>query len=342
MNINNIFLKKALFWALAAVLIVVISMVVALGINPINEKQYQYEFPLTHEDIESVLEGQGINMVVEDISTIDESTNGPSLNDIIISIATLRNKDNITLGISSQVRSSLRFLNMTWYLPKALSTEKVDDFFHNELSKQFELAGIFYGNKKGLNKELNKLYDYYIDGDNYNNSSYWNKRVGNDHLIVRRNNRTMSTISMMVIPDEMHEDYLNSTNEAWKDTAEAENINIHNSTISEVITSAKEYVFDENEIDIFTKHFIVKGQLKNIKENKHAPKQLVNIDSDYLMPNKEKYLSAKLVDETGSLDVFLQMTSLDNKQLGMERYHRIVMFYDNDEPIYVVRLSTLN
>jgi len=304
-----------------------------------DEKQYQ--FPLTAEDIEGVLAEQGINMYVEDSSTIDEISNGPSLKGTIINLTNLKSEDNMILGINSQFRNNYKVLNLLWYFPNAMSSEQVDEFFHNELSKHFELAGIFYGNKKELDKELKKLLDYYLEGDNYNNNSYWNKRVGNDHLTVGRGNNTMSTISMMILPNELYEDYLSKTNELWKENAKAENIKIYEGTIAEMEKTAREDIPDENKSDI-VKHFVIKGHLKNIKENKIIPEKLADIESNYLMPNREKYLSAKLVDDTGSIDVFLQMTSLKPNELNKDRNHDVVILYNNGEPIYVVRSSTLN
>lgn len=329
MNIlNNILrFKKTSFGVIVAIVAIVVIVVVVFGTNP--REVHQYQFPLNTEDIEKVLAEQGIDMLIVDSNTIDDSIN----------MATLRNDDNITFGISSQVRDNYKVLNLSWYLPKTLSSDQVNDFIRNELSKQFELAGIFYGNKKELDKELDKLLDYYIDEKNYNNSVSWNKRVGNDHLRVNKNNQT---ISMLIIPDEIYEDYLNATNDVWENTAEANNINIYNSTIAEMKEAAKNDLPPENEMDSFSKHFVIKGHLENIKENKNVPEALININSKYLMPNKDKYLMAKLVDSTGSVDVFLQMTSLNSNQLSMERNHNIVMLYNNNEPVYVVRFSTLD
>lgn len=285
-------------------------------------------------------------MFIEDFSTIDETTHGSSFKDIIISNANLKNDDNVTFGISSQVRDNHKILNLIWYLPKtlpnALSTDLVDFFFHNELSNQFKLAGIFHGNKKELDKELGKLLDYYLDEKNYNNGAFWSKRVGNDHLRVSITNHTMSIISLMIIPDELYEDYLITSNEMLKESAETKNIKIYNSTVADMLEDAKKDIPPENELDTFSNHFVLNGQLKNIKENKNVPKQLANINSNYLMPNKDKYLSAKLVDDTGSVDVFLQITSLNTDQLSMERNHNVVILYNNNEPVYVVRLSTLD
>lgn len=312
-------------------IVIAAIMIITSCADTADEKQYQ--FPLTVEDIEAVLAEQGIDMYVEDSSTIDETTNGPSLKDTIINITTLRNSDNVMLGISSQVRKNHRHMNLTWHLPKALSSEQVDDFFHNELSKQFELAGIFYGNKKELDKELKILLDYYLEGENYNNSSYWNKRVGNDHLTIKRNINTLSTISMMILPNELYEDYLKTSNDFLKESAMDEGIIIHEGSIAEMEKAATE--------DDEVKHFEINGHLKNIKGNRAAPKKLVNMESRYLVPNKETYLNARLVDDTGSVDVFLQMTSLNDDELAKERCHNVVVLYNDGEPVYVVRSSTI-
>lgn len=195
--------KKTSFWILASMIIVVVIITVALGTNPINEQQY--EFPLAAEDIENVLVEQGINMYIKDY-------NGDDLR----SIANLSNDENMVSGINSQLRNNYKVLSMTWYLPKDLTSDEVYDFFQNEFPKQFELAGIFYGNKKGLDKQFNKMLSYYLDDKNYNNILDWNEKTGNDNIKIQikpmlgsnRNN----VITLLVIPDELYDDYLNSIN----------------------------------------------------------------------------------------------------------------------------------
>ncbi|NYB74106.1 hypothetical protein HZF24_08115 [Sedimentibacter hydroxybenzoicus DSM 7310] len=313
-------------------IIIATIMLITSCSDTADEKQYQ--FPLTVEDIEAVLAEQGIDMYVEDSSTIDETTRGPSMKDTIINITTLRNSDNVMLGVSSQIRNNHRYMNLTWHFPRMLSSEQVDEFFHNELLKHFELAGIFYGNKKELDKELKILLNYYLEGDNYNNNSQWNKRVGNDHLTVKRSINTLSTISMMILPNELYEDYLKSSNDFLKESAMDEGIVIRESSIAEMVKMAAE--------DDTVKHFEINGHLENIKVNKAAPEKLTNMESRYLVPNKETYLNAKLVDGTGGIDVFLQMTSLNKDELSKERIHNVVVLYNDGEPLYVVRFSTIN
>jgi len=70
-------------------------------------------------------------------------------------------------------------------------------------------------------------------------------------------------------------------------------------------------------MDIILKHFSLNGSLEDIKENKKISETLININSNNLKPNKDKYLNAKLVDDTGSIDVFVEMTSLNKEELSL-------------------------
>lgn len=199
-NIYNNILKhkKTSFWVSVAIIAIVVGIVVVLGTNPINEHKYQ--FPLKAKDIEKVLAEQGIIMYIKDFNGDDSR-----------SIANLSNDKNMVFGINSQLRNNYEVLNMIWYLPEKLTSDEVNDFFKNKLSKHFELAGIFYGNKRELDKELNKMLSHYLDEKNYGYKFEWNEKVGNDHLKVqikpmldgKRNN----IITLLIIPDELYEDY---------------------------------------------------------------------------------------------------------------------------------------
>lgn len=322
--------KKPSFWIFAAAVVIVLIFVITLGTNPIPVEEYQ--FPVKTEDIEKVLAEQKIDWYIRDHSVVDDSRD----------IFTLTNDDKITFGIDSQIRDNNKVLSMAWHLPSSLASDKVNDFYHNELSKHFKIAGIFYGNKRGIDKALNELLDYYLNNEeNYENGLYWNKRTGNDHINAKISPMSDSgmgqTISLLVMPDESYEDYLRVSDEFWKSAAKEENIKIINSTVANM----KENVPPVNDEDIFSEHFVIHGHLEDIKKIKVVPETLKNINSRFLMPNRDKYLSAKLVDGTGSIDVYLQMTSLNSNELYQERNHNVTLLYYNNEPLYVVRSSVL-
>lgn len=322
--------KKPSFWIFAAAAVIVLSIVTALGTNPTSVEEYQ--FPVKADEIEKVLAEQKIDWYIKDHVDVDESR----------IIFTLTNDDNITFGIDSQIRDNNRVFGMTWYLPGSLAPDKVNDFYHNELSKHFKLAGIFYGNKRKIDKALIEMMNYYLDNEeNYKNGLYWSKRAGNDHLKVKISPMLDSgknqIVSLLIMPDESYEDYLRVSDEGWKNTAESDNINVFNSTVANI----KESVPPVKDEDIFSKHFVIRGHLEDIKKIRAVPEPLKNINSGFLMPNRDKYLSAKLVDSTGSIDVYLQMTSLNANELYQERNHNVTLLYYNNKPLYIVRSSVL-
>lgn len=324
--------NKKVYWMLVVVVVLLICIIVFILKEQESVKEYQ--FPLQTEDIESVLTEKNIGWHITDKGVVDESR----------IIYTLKNDENITMGVDAWIKDTHKIFNMSWYLPSNLTNDQVNDFFSNELSKHLELPGIFYGNKRKLDKALNEVISYSLNENNYENGVYWDKRVGNDHLRIKISihNYQNHVISLLVIPDEEYENYLKTSDNFWKEAASGENLEIIESTVSEINETAKEYAVPVNDMDTFSKHFVVSGKLEDIKENKKVPEPLINVKSNYLKPNKDKYMNARLVDETGSIDVFVEMTSLNNKELSNKRSHNVVMlFNDNNELIYVVRPGAL-
>lgn len=324
---------KKSFWIFAAVIVIII-ICIALGTNSVSIEPYQ--FPVKTEDIENVLAENETDFNITDHNVVDNSRN----------IFTLKNSKNITLGIDTQVKDNYKILNMTWFLPSGLTSDEVNDFFHSELSSQFKLSGIFYGNKKQLDKALDEMISYYLDEENYDKGLYWNKRVWNDHLKVKIqtmvNDNKNQIVTLMIMPHELYESYLITLSDAWKKTAETNGINVLYCTSAQLKEAAIKDIQTGNDTDTFSKHFVIYGSLEDIKENNNIPEPLKGINSNYLIPNKDKYLSAKLVDSTGSVDVFLEMTSLNKDELSLKRNHNVVMLYNNNHPVYVVRFSTLH
>jgi hypothetical protein len=327
---NILKINKKACWLL---FLVVLLICIIVFIFKSQESVKEYKFPLQTEDIESVLAEQNIEWNITDKGVVDETRN----------IYTLKNDENITMGIDAWIKDDHKIFNMSWFLPSNLTTDQVKNFFSNELSKHLKLPGIFYGNKRGLEKALNEVLSY-LDENNYENGVYWNERVGNDHLKIQisSGNNQNHIMSLIIIPNDEYENYLKTSDNAWKEAASSENIEIIESTVTEINETAKKYAAPVNDIDIFSKHFVVHGRLEDIKENKKVPEPLFNIKSNFLKPNKDKYLNAKLVDETGSIDVFVEMTSLNNKELSIKRSHNVViLFNNNNKLIYVVRTGAL-
>lgn len=165
----NVISKNKLVLVIVIVLIIIVFTGYRFSLSQVPT--VQYEFPLQTDDVEKGLAEQEIDWKITDQSPVNDSH----------IIYTLNNEKNITLGINSGVKDNHKIFNMTWYLPSRLTEDEVNDFFNNQLSRHFELPGIFYGNKKGLDKALNEVLEFYQNGENHE-GIYWSKRVGNDHL----------------------------------------------------------------------------------------------------------------------------------------------------------------
>lgn len=314
-----------------SILVIFILIFTACG----YEEQFKYEFPISRVDMEKVLDKQNLNWFIKEIGVFEEAQKN---------IITLTNDDNIIFAIGFQDDEGRNVLDITWFLPKEITTDKFNEFYNKELPELFELVGIFYGSKREMDKGLNEFLNYYLNNEsNYKNGVYWTKRIGNDHLklVIRPDKPYNDDINrvgqLLVLPHESYEHFLRLRNENLKNINGTDSgIKLSECTISEMLDF--EYPDDGG---LFARYFIVRGHIKDIKEIKTVPMSLQSIDTRYTKPNKDKYLSGKLIDDTGSIDIFLQTTSLDKNELKLEREHQVMMYHYENNPIFIVINSAL-
>ncbi len=309
---------RKLFLALSIVLIILLTAC--------DSNTEQYEFPVSKTDMENVLSVQELNWHIKEINEVDEEQN----------IITLTNEDNIIFGIGSMLEEDRKILNMSWALPGSITAEKFDDFYNIELPELLELVGIFYGNKREMDRSLNELLKYYLTESNYENRLSWAKRMGEDHLSVRigpfspANDNRNRVGSLLVMNNISYENYMRIINENQKNNGSAE---INECTVSELLD------FESTANKETAGYFAIHGHIDDIKEIKTIPDTLQNMD--IIIPDTDKYLVGKLADDTGSIDVFLQPTSLNKNELMAEREHIIAIVYHEDNPVLIVLSSAL-
>lgn len=198
-----------------------------------NEEQFVYEFPVGRVDMEKVLEEQKLNWFIKEISVSEEAQKN---------IITLTNSENIIFAIGFKGDEGRKVLSVTWVLPKEFNTDKINEFYNKELPELFELVGIFYGNKREMDKGLSEFLNYYLDNEsNYENGVYWTKRMGEHHIKAeikpyKPNEDYRNRLGLLlVMPDESYENYLRFRNESWKEIDETNlGIEIKESTVSEI------------------------------------------------------------------------------------------------------------
>jgi len=145
--------------------------------------------------------------------------------------------------------------------------------------------------------------------------------------------------TLLITNSRSYEHSLQQLSESWRKSAQLDSVKISDSSVD----GLKKYKPPVDEADFYGEHFVIRGHLQDIKENKDVPDSLKNtVSSRFLKPNNDMYLSAKLVDNTGSVYVFLQTTSLNSDELSMERDRNVFLFYYEHNPILVVRFSPLS
>lgn len=296
-----------------------------------NEQVY-YEFPISEPNIEKVLNENQLKWFVKEINEVSEYQ----------SIITLTNDDKAIVGINSRADEGRKILSLAWALPSNITDIGIEKFYNKDLPELFNLVGIFYGNKENMDNGLEEFVSYYLnDESHYSNGVFWVKRIGDDHLRgeiktgIFRDDRSRSG-GLLVMSNSSHESYLKAICDMWLENGESNSIEINKSTVADILK-----IPYTEEIEPVIKHFIVNGRLENITELKTVPEALIHMGKSYVIPNKDKYLSATLIDEAGSLNVILQPTSLKANELRVERAHQVILFYYKGNLVYVVWNSAL-
>lgn len=312
--------------------LIILFFVIVILLTACNSiEQQQFQFPLQKEDVEKVVEEKQYSWSITNVEYVENSK----------TVFTLENNEDVTVGIMTFLNENGKAINLTWVLPKETSLGELNEFYQNEIPKLFDLISTFYGNNKELENGIKEFYKYYLDIDDNLEGVYWTKRIGDDHLRIEIKTNLPKEIgiigTLIITSNSLYENFLVSKIENLKNLAKARFIETSDSTVGEIL----EFVPPDDAQIYYSKLFSFQGHLEDIKEIKTVPESLKNLRSKFLNPNRDKYLTAKLVDDTGSVDVFLQTTSLNKKEVGMERIHSVILLYYDNKPILTVLNSAL-
>lgn len=296
-----------------------------------STEQQQFQFPIQKEDVEKVIADKELNWFITNVE-YDENSK---------TVFTLENNEDGTVGIGTYASENGKSISLHWVLPKEISSGEVNKFYQNELPKLFDIVSTFYGSSKQLENGINEFYKYYLRAEDNLEGAYWTKRIGDDHLWIdvktNLNSKYRILGTVTITSSKLYENYLKSKIESLKNLAKVDSIETSVSTVGEIL----EFVPPDDVQVYYSKFFSLQGHLEDIKEIKTVPESLKNLKSKFLKPNRDQYLMAKLVDDTGSVDVFLQTTSLNKEELGMERIHSVILLYYDNNPILIVLNSAL-
>lgn len=311
-------------------MILVLSL--SLLITACSPEEVKYAFPLDSEVVEKVLAQEESSWFIEKSQSFQEGH----------TLYTLKNEnDKIISTISSYSKDEMRHLGLNFFSISKLDKDPLKATINeNEWEDMFKLACTLYGNSNDYKKVYREFVKY---SNNRRDKEYgravWSKRIDNAHFKVTLNpleegTEDFTLTGIDIMNTDAYEDYSLNLVNMWKNAMKREKVEIlENITVSDIVS------MNEEDVDS-TKGIIVKGHLENIRKLKDDELPSTIFPNSKAVPYKEDYLSANLVDETGSIQVVLPASSLNEEELGQVRTHH--GYYFGKDNIYVIALSVLS
>lgn len=297
-----------------------------------TSEEIQYAFPLEKQVVEEVLAKEELGWYIEESQSFQEGH----------TLYMLKNEnDKLISNISSYSKEGMRHLGLNFFSPSKLDKNPLTVTINeNQWEDMFKLACTFYGNSN----EYKKVYREFVKYSNNRRSSeygstQWYKRIDDAHFRVSLNPLDEGTegftlTGIHIMNSDAYEDYSLSLVNMWRNVMDREGIAIlENITVSNIIS------MNEEDSD-FVRGVIIKGHLEDIRKLKSDELPSTIFPNSKAVPYKEDYLSAKLVDNTGSVQVILRTSSLNKDELRQTRKH--YGYYFGKDNVCVINLSVLN
>ncbi|SET77169.1 hypothetical protein SAMN05660297_03453 [Natronincola peptidivorans] len=295
-----------------------------------DSEETKYAFPLERKVVEKVLAQEGITWDIEE--------NPQSFNDGHMLYVLKNRDDKIICNISSFSEDTGRYLAVNFYSPSNLSKESLRARINeDEWEDMFKLACVLYGNDEDYKKAYQEFLQY---SSNRRSSEYgqarWYKRIDEVHFEViltplEEDMEDFTLLSIQIMNNDAYEEFWRSRVNQWLNTIKREEIEIHDDiTVSDIISMKEE---DSD----FIRGIIIKGHLENIRKLNNDELPSTTDLSANTLPYIEDYLSAELVDDTGSIQVIIPNLSLNKEELNQLRNH--YGYYFSEENVCVIDLS---
>lgn len=278
----------------------------------IKSTYIQYKFPLQNEDVENVLKQNNLLWI------LDKSKS--KFNEKYTYHLLVDSQNKPICGINSNNNNEGKYLEIKGFPPR----KDIKSIYKEEWQNIFKFAFELYGDPSQSQDIYNNFIDY-INNKNNNEVMYWRTRVDDMHITISYflKEDVYSLKNIIIMDNNNFEILLKSRENTWSEFLN--NYEIKSGGILKV----SEILTEENTNTI--EGVIIKGHLKNIQ-------QLTNkkiIPQYKLISYHETFLTAELVDNTGSIPVILRSTSLNKDELEEERKHYIF----NINGTYIVNFS---
>lgn len=257
-------------------------------------------------------------------------------------IYSLRDEEGIFCAMDIRVDESDRDITLIFYYPNYISTDQLEEFNRNILPQTLELAGELYGNigiVSKINKEMSLNLNRKIDKEE--NGVVLTNQYKNDYLSLTllpdgASNSIYKAQIFNITNHSAYEKKMYGQANALIENLKLDGIEIESSSVSNIIKMEQASNIDSNQ----DAYFVINGHLENIRKPANISEPFKSASNTFISYNKNGYLLADLVDETGSMEIYLSPTAFHKKDLKKTRSHYI--YYCNEiNPFVLIRYSVL-
>ena len=288
---------------------------------------------IDQESIEAAILDRKLSWTVEETEAYSDNQN----------IYSLRDEEGIFCAMDVRIDESDRDVTLIFYYPNYISTDQLEEFNQNILPQTLGLAGELYGNTSivsKINKDMSLNLNRKIDKEE--NGLVITNQYKNDYLSLTllpdgASNSIYKAQIFTITNHSAYEKKMSGQANALIENLKLDGTEIESSSVSNIIKIEQASNIDSNQ----DAYFVVKGHLENIRKPANISEPFKSASNTFISYNKNGYLIADLVDETGSMEIYLSPTAFNNSDLKQTRSHYIYYNSNDVNPFALIRYSVL-
>lgn len=311
--------------------ILFLLLLVALLITGCDHRKIE-NTTIEQKDIEAALSKRNLLWTVESSESWLENQ----------SIYILRDENGIFCSIDTRIDHKERELTLIFDYPNHISTEQLEQFNLNILPQTLHVAGELYGNISIVNKIKKSISLNINNVDPKGNGVVITNQHKDDYLSLTLlpyeiGKDIYKTQKLLIANHSAYERRIYEQANYWSNPLNGDRVEIENSSVSNI----KELTNTKNSQDNQESYFVIKGSLKKIRKPTDISEPFKSISNNFISYKKSGYLIADLVDETGSIEVYLSPSAFNKDDLNKTRNHYIYYHHNKENSFALIRYSVL-
>lgn len=293
-----------------------------------NMNDYLYDLPLDSNDVEAIISQKSLEWKIDSQDSFRDGHAVYLLKKDLEQFSKLP-----FLVVDLEQSENMRHVMMSY-----VSLDSPHDKFisKEELFEVFDLALTFYSNPDYSEILFNDFVDYSLEKSPSEDGITWYRRIGNASFQILfypadDENYGLNIRIVIANPDSI-ERMRELERYYWLASIEETGTDYSEGSIEEML---KMQLQDD------VTYYLIESRLKDIKEIRTIPEGLSSFTNRFVRLDKEDYLSAKLEDDTGSVNVYIQPSTFTIDELEKIRNNIIISVKTGSEQFYIVNVGEI-